>query len=288
MPNIKDLIGDSMARSLGSSFRSIEEMTKATIGGINDTMLKRQQEALDSTEKLARLTALNGAASITAAIGGINNTMLKRQQEALDSTEKLAKFDTLGINEEIKRALDRTSLLAQGVDDAISRIRIPDRIDHGMFDAVLGPPAVLELPDIEFAPNPIFETNSQLAELKGNVTQLVDVAKQQAELTREIKNTSDLALSHAAQSGVQAKAATRLGKMAIIVAIITSLTSIGLTVYENHRQSASSEAHRREDILNRQEEIRVLREISGQLNGLGGRATTAIKPQPKSEGKAKQ
>ena len=101
-------------------------------------------------------------------------------------------------------------MLALGLDDAISKMRIPDR-DFNMLGRVPEAPS-LKISEIDFAPNPIFETNSQLAELTAIVTRLVDVAKQQAELTQSIRKTSDLTLTYAVQSGEEAKTATQLAR----------------------------------------------------------------------------
>ncbi len=130
--------------------------------------------------------------------------------------------------------------------------------------------------------NPVWETNHQLSELTATVTQLVDVARQQAELSQAIRNASDLALQNAIQSGDQAKAATRLARKgvwltfgAIIVAIIFGVLTVGVSLYETGHESANVENRQ-------QEEIRVLREISDQLNGLNRQAPgkPAIKPKP--------
>lgn len=89
------------------------------------------------------------------------------------------------------------------VDDAISKVRIPALYDAQSFN-LSDPP-----------PNPIWETNSHLAELTDTVTQLVDVARHQAELSQAIRNASDLALQNAIQSGEEAKAATKLARRSV-------------------------------------------------------------------------
>jgi hypothetical protein len=188
---------------------------------------------------------------------------LKRTMEKLASTEKWAGLTGLHINDELKRSLEHASLLARDVDAALSNIRIPARA----YDM-----PSLEVPNLNLPPSPILETNRQLAELTDTVTQLVDVARQQAELSQAIRNASDLALKNAIQSGDEARAATQLARKsvrltlgAIIVAVIVGILTVGVTVYENRRESAREENRR-------QEEIRVLREISGRLKGLDRQA----------------
>jgi hypothetical protein len=159
-------------------------------------------------------------------------------------------------SEELRRSFEQISLRARDVDEALSKVRVPPIYDAPSID----------LQDLR--PNPILETNSHLAELTDTVTQLVDVARHQAELSQAIRNASDLALQNAIQSGNEAKAATELARRsvrltfwAIIVAVIVGILSIGFSLYENLRESATAEGHR-------QEEIRVLRNMSGQLKDL--------------------
>jgi len=90
---------------------------------------------------------------------------------------------------------------------------------------------------------------------------LVEVARQQAELSQAIRATSDLALKYAIQSGEDAKAATQLARksvkltfVAIVVAIITTLLSIAAS----YKLSNSTD----ERML---EQIRLLGVISNRL-----------------------
>jgi hypothetical protein len=183
--------------------------------------------------------------------------------EGAAATARMAGLAGLGADNAMTRAMEHTSLLARDVDAALSNIRIPARA----YDM-----PSLEVPNLDLPPNPVWETNRQLAELTDTVTQLVDVARQQAELSQAIRNASDLALKNAIQSGDEAKAATQLARKsvrltfgAIVVAVIIGILTVGVTVYENRRESANVENRR-------QEEIRVLREISGQLKGLNRQA----------------
>jgi hypothetical protein len=170
-------------------------------------------------------------------------------------------------------------MLARDVDHALSNMRIPaltsDRLGPSLEVLNLESPPRLEPP-----PNPIWETNSRLAELIGSVTQLVGVARQQAELSQAIRDASDLALNYAIQSGEEAKAATQLARKgvwltfgAIMVALITAILSVAV----NFHLGTATDGRL-------QEEIRLLREISGQLKALNSRppVDSAIKPKPQT------
>ena len=117
--------------------------------------------------------------------------------------------------------------------------------------------------------------------MTGTVTQLVDVARQQAELSQAIRTSADLALKYAVQSGEDAKAATllaqksvRLTLVAIMVAIIAAIASIAV----NYNLSNSADVRLKE-------EIRVLGDISGKLQQLNDRAVInpAIMPKPQTQ-----
>jgi hypothetical protein len=110
---------------------------------------------------------------------------------------------------------------------------------------------------------------------------LVDVARQQAELSQAIRTSADLALKYAVQSGEEAKAATLLARksvrltfIAIAVAIIAAIASIAV----NYNLSNSAD-------IRVKEEIRVLGDISGKLQQLNGRPVInpAITPNPQRQ-----
>jgi hypothetical protein len=269
-----DGVSDELKRSL-ESIDSAARMTALAGLGHSDE-LKRSLESMDSAARMTALAGLgrgdelkrplesmNSAARMTGLAGLGHSDELKRSFESINSAAKMAGLAGLGINDELKRSLEHTSLLARDVDDALSNIRIPARTYDMLGQSI-------EAPTLEPPPNPIWETNRQLAELTDTVTQLVDVARQQAELSQAIRNASDLALQTAIQSGDEARAATQLARKsvrltfgAIIVAIIIAILNVSVAVYEKHRESATADDRR-------QEEIRVLREISGQLKGLKG------------------
>jgi hypothetical protein len=141
-------------------------------------------------------------------------------------------------SEELRRSFEQVSLRSRDVDDALSKVCIP---------AIYDVPSVNPLDDLPL--NPILETNSHLAELTDTVTQLVDVARQQAELSQAIRNASNLALQNAIQSGNESKAATELARRsvrltfrAIVVAVLVGILTIGVSLYQSHRDSATAES----------------------------------------------
>ena len=182
------------------------------------------------------------------------------------ASDVLKSFQIPGISEELRRSLESTDVLARNVDQALSGMH---------FSAPSFEVPQYELPQFEVRelPNPIWETNSHLSELTNTVTQLVDVARQQAELAQAIRATSDLALKCAIQSGEDAKAATllarksvRLTLLAIAVAIITAVVSMAVS----YKLSDSTD-------VRLQEEIHLLRDISGNLQQLN-RGTVIAPP----------
>ena len=87
---------------------------------------------------------------------------------------------------------------------------------------------------VKFAlpPNPSYETNRRLSELTDNIRSLIEVARQQAELSRAIRSTSEEALQNSIQSSKEAKIATELAsksvslaRTAIVGAIIIAFAS---------------------------------------------------------------
>ena len=261
---------DELKRSM-ESIASSGKMTGldalAALG--TDDELKRSMESITAAGKLTAFDALAGHGihdEVKRSMESITAPGKLTGLDALAAAGKTTAFDALaalGSRDELARSFEHTSLLARGVDDVLSNIRVPTRT----YDM-----PTLETPNLELPPNPIWETNRQLAELTGTVSQLVDVARRQAELSQAIRNASDLALKNSIQSGDEAKAATQLTRQnvrltfrAIIVAILIGILNVGFAVYVYHRESANAE-------VRRQEEIRVLREISNQLKELNYQA----------------
>jgi hypothetical protein len=84
--------------------------------------------------------------------------------------------------------------------------------------AAMTPERGLELP-----PSPIVEINNQLAKL-------LDISRQQAELSAALTQTSQAALGQAISSGEHAKRATWLAVAAILVAIMLGGVSTYTTI----------------------------------------------------------
>ena len=157
----------------------------------------------------------------------------KEFDKLTESLGRTASLMSLGIGDALKASLEQISLLSGGVDEALSRIT--------PADAYLGHSGLAHhLPEPVFpdpGPNPIWETNRQLGELTETVTQLVEVARQQAELTQAIRKASDLALENSIQSGQEARSATdlvRKGLRLTFWTLIIAILSFFFSVYENH------------------------------------------------------
>jgi len=235
-----------LLNGVGSAATATERWAALSIG---DGRLKRLSEGEGSaalmTEGLAGFDF--GDAAKTRMFDGIGS--------AAFATEKLA---ALNVGDELKRSFAQTSLLTKDISAALHNMCIPTA-------AIGSPPSAFAdydtLTPMEPTPNPIWETNRQLAELTETVTQLVSVERQQAELTQAICNTANLALKNSIESGVEAKTATRVARRTIVVTIVIAILSVICATYNNHRESISTETRH-------QEEMRVLRDISNQLEGL--------------------
>jgi hypothetical protein len=240
-------IGDEVKRSIAGMSSVAAQMGKLEL--IGNERWKRWSECVGAaaltTEKLAALDLGNAAG--TRLLNGIGSAEL--------ATEGWA---ALNIDDELKRSFEQTSLLSEGISTALHRICIPAAA-VGFPPSTAG--AYQPLTPMEPTPNPIWETNRQLAELTETVTQLVSVERLQAELTQAICNTANIALKNSVESGEEAKTATRVARRTIVVTIMIAILSIIYTTYNNHRESVATETRH-------QEEMRVLRDISNQLNGL--------------------
>lgn len=205
-----------------------------------------------------------------------------RSMESISANLKktMASVSGLGISDELRRSAEHTSRLARDVDHALSDMRTP-RLTSEV------PRPSFEMP--ELAPNPVWETNRQLAELTGSVAQLVNVARHQAELSQAIRKTSELALSQAVQSREDAKAAALLARKsvrltfwAIVFALLTAILSVAFTVNDNRNLNTASDGRVKE-------EIRILQEISRKLSATDNRSKVgpALKPNPQTEPQGK-
>jgi len=89
-----------------------------------------------------------------------------------------------------------------------------------------------ERPELELPPSPIDGINNQLAKL-------LDISRQQAELSAALTQTSQAALGQAISSGEHVKWATWLAFAAILVAI----TLGGVSTCDNHQLASRTEGH---------------------------------------------
>ncbi len=246
---------------------SVKRMTKlAGLDGTTQEAMKRAMEGINSVKRMSELAGLDGNAQ----------GEIKRAIEGINSAGRMTRLAGLGVSDELKRSLEQESRLASNVDRAIENMRILAPRQDGF-----GPiHDRMEIPEMPV--NPIWETNRQLTELTGSVMQLVEVARQQAELSQAIRNTSDHALENSIQSGNEAKAATQLARKsvgltrwAIIVSSVIAILSNALMFYVNQGGNSTGEALR-------QEEIRILRDISSELKGLRAQTSTLPANRPQS------
>jgi len=107
-------------------------------------------------------------------------------------------------------------------------------LDHSLAQTRI--PAVsagsTERPELELPPSPTVEINNQLAKL-------LDISRQQAELSAALTQTSQAALGQAVSSGEHVKWATWLAFAAILVAIILG----GVSTWDNHQLASRTEGH---------------------------------------------
>jgi len=88
-----------------------------------------------------------------------------------------------------------------------------------------------EIPRLEIPPNPVYQTNKSLAQVQEELSQLVDVAQLQAALIQSLSDTARDTLQQAIQSTGEARAATRIARFSIWVAIIAVVASSVIGVY---------------------------------------------------------
>lgn len=148
------------------------------------------------------------------------------------------------------------------------------------------------------ARNPVLETNERLNELIDQIDALVDVAKEQANLTVAIRQTAEATLQYSIQTGQEAKASTELARtstdltragvhlsklalgIAIAAPIFSAMIGIAVSVYLDHRNTLANERRESAQSAISQQEIRVLNEISRRL-AQPPPTLPSVKPQPK-------
>jgi hypothetical protein len=261
---ITDLMKSTESAFLSDSTRKLME-SMARPSGIADPMKSTESAFLShSTRKLMESMARpSGIPDLMKSIETVGFSGRPRKDGMVAPAD--------GISGELRRSLEHTAQLASSVDRSLSNVALPFRHRENNKLPVFPAPE----------PNPIWQTNSHLSELTATVTQLVDVARQQAELSQAIRGSADLALKYAVQSGEEAKAATVLARksvgltlIAIVVAIIAAVAGIAVNYYLNN----STDVRLRE-------EIRMLGDISHKLQQINDRPVTnpAVAPKPQAQ-----
>ena len=250
---------NNIASKTAESFGKSVSMSTERLGSSINSLLKESAYSPNTT----RIDALSQFIASTAEPNNI-------------ASKTIEDFNrSLGFSDEVKRSLEHTSLLANNIGQSLSNLNIPTRPVHSSFgldSEQLSSPAFFNPP-----PNPILQTNHQLSELTDTVTQLVDIAKQQAELSLAISKSADLTLKYAIQSGEDAKAATQFARksnrMALIAIVITIITALG-SIAASYKLSNSTD-------VRLQEEIRLLNDISNKLQS--PKDVPAIRPTPSTK-----
>jgi len=222
------------------------------------------------TERL--LCSVRNSIETTRKVSGSIAQTIRGTDDALRKT-----LETInGPTDALRRSFEQTSLLARGIDDALSKI---PTLASDRLTPTLEPPSPKFSQDLVIPENPVWETNRRLAELIDSVTQLVGVARQQAELSQAIRNASDLALTSAIQSENHANAAASLARKGVgltLLAIVVAITIGGVGIWFNSRQGTATDGRL-------EEEIRLLSEISGQVKVLNNRSAVDSATTPKSQ-----
>jgi hypothetical protein len=152
--------------------------------------------------------------------------LLRLVKASIDELNKSAlafegHLNQLTIPESLKRSFAHTSLLAHNLDDSLAKMRMP-ALSAGSA----------ERPGLELPPSAMVEINNLLAKL-------LDISRQQAELSAALTQTSQAALGQAVSSGEHAKRATWLAVVAILVVVMLG----GVSTYDNHQLASRTEGH---------------------------------------------
>jgi hypothetical protein len=186
-------------------------------------------DALPAERQSERLLRL-----VKASIDELNNSALAFEEH----------LNRLTIPDSLKQSFARTSRLAHNLDHSLAQMRIP-AVSAGST----------ERPELELPPSPIVEINNQLAKL-------LDISRQQAELSAALTQTSQAALGQAVSSGEHVKWATWLAFAAILVAIILG----GVSTWGNHQLASRTEAF-----------VDLQRQSIAALDALQGTIVSAVK-----------
>jgi hypothetical protein len=228
--------------ALDSTARKIDEIVRATSA---------------SSSKLGSLAAAEALASASAEANAING--YKYLPDAFSVTSAFASHEAIArhISEQSLHGVGSVLAATSALTESLGRLPTLEAA------AYVPPPEQLYLPalttqDFEMTP-PLFDTNERLDTLNESVAALVEVARNQANLTLTIREST-------VQSG---KTSAKFARMALWVAIISPIVSaligIGVSVYLDRRNATADSLRLKEERSFRQQEIRVLGDISAQL-----------------------
>ena len=174
--------------------------------------------------------------------------------------------DPLKVAGNLKESLERTLGLGRDVDNLIRAARQPafgaSLSDSHIPEAIFRPP-----------PNPVFETNAELAELHTSIDKLVEIANRQSELSQAILDLSGRALQNAVASGTAAESASNQARRGVLIAIaalvVTVLAAVASRV-DSHILGQSTDR-----LLHQQ--IAVLQEIARQKTASSDKPPVVLK-----------
>ena len=207
-------------------------------GVLRGTALEETRSALERMRSIG-LDCMKTQRNLTGpAVAETRSTL-----ERMASTER--DLSSTGFGGYLETPSEHTSQLAREMEDVMSLLRGPAYGDLNTFEPSF------DLSHIEVPPNPILETNEQLAELTGTVTKLVEIASQQAAVSQAIREAS---AAESKNATLLARKSLRVALLAIAISTIVALAS----VYDNHRLSSGTD-------VQLQQEIHILQKISERL-----------------------
>jgi hypothetical protein len=205
---------------------------------------------------------------VTEVLPGERQTerLLRLVKVGTQDLRAVAQQLTQRIPASLKESFARTSVLARSLDDSLTRMRNPG-VRASTSANLKG------LFEFELPPDPFLQINTYLANL-------LDIARQQAELSASLTQTSELALKQAIISGEDAKAATREARNGVRLGVAAIVVTLGIGIagiYDNHRFTISADSH--SDRLT--DTIRLLSELQRQnateLGALRGTSASLAK-----------
>lgn len=217
--------------------------------------------------------------SITPKAGGRETERLQRlvgaslawTEKAFAETAKLMHSAlSAGLAPDLTAAFDRTSRLSESIGSALSGLRVAGKTGFGESIAKLKLPGIdgavsaSDTKTVESAlsrvsrpesleaalwerlpPNPVHQTNAELAELITTIRQLVEIGQRQAELSQALTETSQLALRESMNSAKTAENALRQARNSVRIAILTLVLSAivgGTGIYQGYITGGSTDA----------------------------------------------